>query len=182
MHSSEKGAPVRELILPSFLGEPLADCLQEPMSGEKNLEYGIRTTASVWMSFEQVHRVESGDMDFDSFGMAPWDAGGMYSQTLGEPYRTKMLQWLMQLLCRPVITNGLIRTRTVYTENGLDTNMMKPTDSPRLTVTPGEWYGNDVFTQIRHELRDAGDHSAAVDCNAVIRNNLISRRLCLPPE
>ena len=24
--------------------------------------------------------------------------------------------------------------------------------------------------------------SAAVDCNAVIRNNLISRRLCLPPE
>ena len=60
--------------------------------------------------------------------------------------------------------------------------MMIPTDSPRLTATPGEWYGNDVFTQIRHELRDAGDNSAAVDCNAVIRNNLISRRLCLPPE
>ena len=50
-----------------------------------------------------------------------------------------------------------------------------------MTVTPGEWYGNDVFTQIRHELRDAGDNSAAVDCIAVIRNNLISRRLCLPP-
>ena len=179
--SSEKGVPVRELILPSVLGDPLADCLQEPMSGEKNLEYAIRTTASVWMPFEQVYRVESGDVDFD-FGMAPWDAGGMYSQTLGEPYRTRMLQWLMRLLCRPVIMNGLIRTRTVYTENGLDTNMMKPTDSPRLTVTPGEWYENDVFTQIRHELQDAGDNSAAVDCIAVIRNNMISRRLCLPPE
>ena len=59
--------------------------------------------------------------------------------------------------------------------------MMKPTASPRLTVTLGEWYGNDVFTQIRHELRDAGDNSATVDCNAVIWNN-ISRRLCLPPE
>ena len=175
--SSEKGVPVRELILPSVLGEPLADCLQEPMSGEKNLEYAIRTTASVWMPFEQVHRG-----DFDSFGMAPWDAGGMYSRTFGEPYRTRMLQWLMQLLCRPVIMNGLIRTRTVYTENGLDTNLMKPSDSHRFTVTPGEWYGNDVFTQIRHELRDVGDNSAVVDCNAVIRNNLISHWLCLPPE
>ena len=136
----------------------------------------------MWMPFEQVLKVESGDVDFDSFGMAPWDAGRMYSRTVGAPYRTRMLQWLIPLLCRPVIMNGLIRTRTVYTENGLDTNRMKPTDSPRLTVTPGEWYGNDVFTQIRHELRDAGDNSAAVDCNAVIRNNLIFRRLCLPPE
>ena len=177
--NSEKGVPVRELILPSVLGGPLANCLQEPMSGEKNLEYAIRTTASVWMPFEQIYRVESGDVEFDSFGMAPWDAGGMYSRTLGEPYRTRMLQWLMRLLCRPVIMNRLIRTRTVYMENGLDTNMMKPTDSPRLTVTPGEWY---VLTQIRHELRDAGDNSAAMDCNAVIRNNLTSLRLCLPPE
>ena len=180
--SSEKGAPVRELIWPSVLGEPLSDCLQELMSGERSLKYAIRATASVWMPFEQVYSVESGDVDFDSFGMAPWDAGGMNSQTLGEPYRTKMLQWLIRLLCRPVIMNRLIRTRTMYTENGLDTNMMIPTDFPRLTVTPGEWYGNDVFTQIRHELRDARDNSAAVDCKAVIRNNLISRRLCLPPE
>ena len=29
--SSEKGAPVRELIWPSVLGEPLVDCLHEPM-------------------------------------------------------------------------------------------------------------------------------------------------------
>ena len=106
--SSEKGAPVRELILPSVLGEP--------MSGEKNLEYAIRTTASVWRPFEQVYRVESGDVDFDSFGMTPWDAGGMNSRTLGEPDRTIMLQWLMRLLCRPVIMYGLNRTRTMYTE------------------------------------------------------------------
>ena len=180
--SSEKGAPVSELILPSVLGEPLADCLQEPMSGEKYLEYAIQTTAAVWMPFEQVYGVESGDVDFDSFGMAPWDASRMYSRTLGEPYWTRMLQWLMRLLCRPVIMNGLIRTRTVYMENGLDTNLMKPSDSHRLTVTPDEWYDNDVFTQIRHELRDAGDNSATVDCNVVIRNNLISRRLSLPLE
>ena len=33
-----------------------------------------------------------------------------------------------------------------------------------------------------HEIRDAWDDSAAVDCNAVIRINLISCRLCLLPE
>ena len=52
--SSEKGAPVPELKWSSVLEEPLADCLQEPMSGEKNLEYAIQATASVWMPFEQV--------------------------------------------------------------------------------------------------------------------------------
>ena len=39
--SSEKGAPVRELIWPSVLGEP------QPMPGEKSLEYAIQLTASV---------------------------------------------------------------------------------------------------------------------------------------
>ena len=58
--SSEKGAPVRELIWPSVLGEPLVDCLQELMPGEKSLEYAIKATASVWMTFEQVHNVVSG--------------------------------------------------------------------------------------------------------------------------
>ena len=70
VYSSEKGAPVRELIWPSVLGEPLVDCLHEPMPGEKSLEYAIQATASVWMSFEQVNSVESGDVDFDYFGMA----------------------------------------------------------------------------------------------------------------
>ena len=94
--SYETGAPVRELIWPSVLGEPLADCLQEPISGE-NLEYAIQATASVWMPFEQVYSVESSDVDFDSFGMVPWDASGLNSRTLGEPDWTRMLQWLMRI-------------------------------------------------------------------------------------
>ena len=93
-----------------------------------------------------------------------------------------MLQWLIRLLCRSVIMHGLDRTMTMYMENGLDTMTMITTDSPRLTVTPGEWCGSDVFTQIRHDLRHTCDVSAVVDCRAVIRNELIFRRLSLPPE
>ena len=114
--SYEKGTPVRELIWPSVLGEPLVDCLQQPMPGEKSLEYAIQATASVWMSFEQVHSVESGDVDFDSFRMAPWDAGGMHSRTRSELFRTIMIQWLMRLLCRPVIIHRLDRTMTMNME------------------------------------------------------------------
>ena len=124
MDSSDKGAPVRELIWPSVLGETLVDCLQEPMPGEKSLECAIQATASVWMPFEQVHSVESGDVDFDSFGMAPWDVGGIHSRTHSEPFRTTILQWLIRLLCRPVIMHGLDRTMTMYTEYGLDTITM----------------------------------------------------------
>ena len=124
----------------------------------------------------------SGDVDFDSFGMGPWDAGGMHSHTRSEPFRTIMLQWLMRLLCRPVIIHRLDRTMTMYTENGLDTVMMITTDSPRWTVTPGEWDASDVCTQTRRDLRHTYDISAAVDCNAVVRNDLIFRRLSLPPE
>ena len=76
--SSEEGAPVRELIWPVVLGEPLVDSLQEPMSVEIRLEYAIQATASVWEPLEQVHYVVSGDVNFDSFGMEPWDAGGMH--------------------------------------------------------------------------------------------------------
>ena len=91
--SSEKGAPVRELILPSVLGEPLVDSLQEPMPVEKRLEYAIQATASVWEPLEQVHYVVSGDVNFDSFGMAPWDAGGMHGDScqLREMLQTMML-------------------------------------------------------------------------------------------
>ena len=63
--SSEEGAPVRELIRPSVLGEPLVDSLQEPMPVEKRLEYAIQATASVWESLEQGHYVVSGDVNFD---------------------------------------------------------------------------------------------------------------------
>ena len=46
--SSQKGAPVRELMRPSVLGEPLVVHLQEPTPVEKRLEYAIKVTASVW--------------------------------------------------------------------------------------------------------------------------------------
>ena len=72
-----------------------------------------------------------------------------------------MLQWLMRLLCRPVIMHGLDRTMKMDMENGLDTIMMITTDSPRWTVTPGEWYASDVFTQTGHDLRHTYDISAA---------------------
>ena len=57
-----------------------------------------------------------------------------------------MMQWLMRLLCRPVIMNGLDRTMRMNTENGLDTIKMTKTDFPRLAVTPGEWYASDMQT------------------------------------
>ena len=140
--SSEKGAPVRELIWPSVLGEPLVDCLQELMPGKKSLEYAIQVTASVWTPFEQVHNVVSGDV-------AHWDAGGMHDDRcqLREALQTMMLQWLMRLLCRPVIVHGLDRTMTRNTKNGLDTIMMITTDYPRSTVTPGECYASDYTDQ-----------------------------------
>ena len=90
------------------------------MPVKKQLEYVIQATASVWEPFEQVHCVVSGDVDFDSFGMAPWDTGGMHGDRSGgmhgdrcqlrEVLQTMMLQWLMRLLCRPVIMNILDRT------------------------------------------------------------------------
>ena len=194
--SSEMGATVRELIWPSVLGEPQVDCLQEPMPGEKSLAYAIQATASVWMPFEQVHNVVSGDADIDSFGMAPWDDGGMHSRTCREAIRTMMLQWLMQLLCRPVIMHGLDRTMTMNTENGLDTIMMITTDSPRLAVTPGEWYASVMLTLLSCDLRQMNStmlnsrtelgfpqvDSAAADSGAVEMDDLIFRRLSLPPE
>ena len=79
--SSEEGAPVRELIQLSVLGEPLVDSLQEPMPAEELLVYAIQVSALIWEPLEQVRYVVSGDVDFDSFRMAPWDAGGMHGDS-----------------------------------------------------------------------------------------------------
>ena len=118
--SSEDGAPVRELIRLSVLGEPLVDSLQEPMPVEKRLKYAIQATASVWEPLEQVHYVVSGYVDFDSFGMTPWDAGGTHGDSfrLCGTFWKMMLQWLIQLSCRPVIVNGLDRIMIMNTEYG----------------------------------------------------------------
>ena len=146
--SSDKGAPVRKLIRPSVLGEPLVVNLQEPTPVEKRLEYAIQATASVWEPLEQVHCVVSGDVDFDSFGMAPWDACGMR----GGGCRFCEMFWIM-MSCRPVIINGLDRTMRMNTDYGNERIMMTNADSPRLAVTPGEWYASEMLTMMTTELR-----------------------------
>ena len=171
--SSETRTPVRELMWPSVLGESSVVCLQEPIHGMKSLEYAIQVTASVWMSFEQVHNVVSGDVDFDSFGMAPWDAGGIHGDRcqLHEAIQSIMLQWSMQLLCRPVIVHGLDRNTTMNMENELDMIILITTDSPRLTVTPGECYASDETIQTN--LQHTHDISATEDCNIVELKGMI---------
>ena len=70
--SSEEGAPVRELIRLSVLGEPLVFNLQEPVPAENRLEYAIQAKASVWEPLEQVHYVVSSFWD-GALGRR-WDA------------------------------------------------------------------------------------------------------------
>ena len=86
---SEEGAPVQELIEHSVLGKSLVDSLQEPMPAMKRLKHEILATASVWEPLEHMHCVLSDNVDFDSFWMAPWDAGG----TLGDSCRLCVIFW-----------------------------------------------------------------------------------------
>ena len=97
--TSEEGEPVPELIQLSVLGEPLVDSLQEPMPAAERLEYTIQATFLIWEPLEQMRYVVNGDVDFDSCGMAPSDAGGMHGNDCQrrETFRTMMLQWLMRL-------------------------------------------------------------------------------------
>ena len=204
VNSSEKGAPVRELIRPSVLGEPLVVNVQGPTPVEKQLEYAIQVIASVWEPLEQVHCVVSGDVDFDSFGMTPWDAGGMHGGgcRFCETFWTRMFQWLIRLSCRPVIINGLDRTIRMNTEYGHERIMMTDTDSPRLAVTLGEWYTSEMLTMITTDLRQLNGftemigaiyncrtvggfpqiESAAATCGGVELDDLIFRRTNFPPD
>ena len=136
--SSEEGAPVLELIRHSVLGKPLVDSLQEPMPVMKRLDYVIQATASVWEPLEQVHCVVSGYINFNSFGMAPWDAGGTYGDGCRPcvTFWKIMLQWMIRLSCRPAIVNGLDRIMKMNTE------------FPLLAVTPGERYASDMLALI----------------------------------
>ena len=76
------------------------------------------------------------------------------------------------------------------------------TDSPRLAVTPGEWYASETIWTIRIDLRQRNGFtriigalcdcwtvgccpqldSAAVDCGAVGLDDLIFRRTSFPPN
>ena len=171
--SSEEGAPVPELIKLSVLGEPLVNSLQEPMPAAERLEYAIQATALIWEPLEQVCYVVSDDVDFDSFGMAPWDAGGIHGDICQsrETFRTMMLQWLMRLLCRQAIMNGLIGTMRINTEYGLVRSLMTNADYPRLAVTPGEWYASETMRMIRTDLRQMNGITriigAMCDCRTV---------------
>ena len=57
---------------------------------------GIRDSGDSFSldAIQQVHNVVFADVDFDSFRMAPWDAGGMHGDRcqLHEAIRTMMLQ------------------------------------------------------------------------------------------
>ena len=191
--------PVRELIQLLVLGEPLVDSLQEPMPAEERLEYAIQATAVIWEALEQMRYVVSDDVDSDSVGMAPWDAGGMHGNDCQrrETFWTMMLQWLIRLLCRPVIRNGLVRTTRMNTEYGLDQLMMTNMDSPRLAVTSGEWYASDTLTPLSRDLSQMNGipevMGAMYDCRtgwdfpqfdstAVELDDLTFRRPSFPPK
>ena len=184
--------------------ESLVNSLQEPMPDEERLEYAIQATAVIWEPLEQMRYVVSDDVNPDYFGMAPWDAGGMHGNDCQrcETFRTMMLQWLIRLLCRPVIRNGLVRTTRMNTEYGLDQLMMTNMDSPGLAVTQGEWYASDMLTTLSHDLRQMNGipevmgamhdcrtgwdfpqfDSTVVDCSAVELDDLTFRRPSFPPE
>ena len=70
-----------------------------------------------------------------------------------------------------MIVNGLDRTMKMNTEYGLDQIMMTNTDSPRLAVTPGEWYASDMLTTMRPDLRQINGIpeviGAMYDCRTV---------------
>ena len=93
---------------------------RETTTGVKSLKYVLQMTASVWMPFNQTC-----EEDFDSFKMAPWDAGGT--------------QWdeVHITMCRAKVHNidGLT---TKNTECVFPTNMLLAMNCPRLRLTPGE--------------------------------------------
>ena len=137
---------------------------QDPINGVKSLKYTTQTTASVWMPFKQTHKGESGDADVDSFEMAPWDAGGIQGDRFHEA------------MCRPIIVHELDRWMTRNTECELVTTMLIDTDSPWLTVTPGECHASYGGTQIGGKLRQIYDTSAITDGYTTNPNDMILRR------
>ena len=136
-----------------------------------------------------MHCVVSGYMNFASFWMAPWDAGGTHGDgcQLCVTFWRILLQSMIRLSCRSAIVNGL------------DRNMKIDTESPRLPVTPGEWYASDLLATMSTDLRQMKGipdvigavkidcrtvwgfpqiDSAVVDCVL----NLNFRRTSFPPD
>ena len=86
------------------------------------MKYVPQMTASVWMPLNQICIKESGDVDFDSFKMAPWDAGGTQSDEVHE------------LMCRAMVHNVNGWT-TRNTKRERATKMLMDTNCPRLTMS-----------------------------------------------
>ena len=83
-----------------------------------------------------------------------------------------------------------------------DRIMMTNTDSPRLAVTPGEWYTSDMLTMMRTNLRQMNGipevigamyvcrtvwgfpkiDSTTVDCGAAELDDLTFRQTSFPPD
>ena len=125
---SVEGAPVLKLKEQSVLGKPLVGSLHVRMPVMELLQHEILATASVWEPLEHLHYVVSDHVNFDSFWMAPWDAGGM----LGDCCQPYVTFWSVYMGLTDALTVG----------HYPDMNMMINTESPRLAVTPGEWYAN----------------------------------------
>ena len=204
---SKEGAPVLELIEQLVLGKPLVDSLQEPMPVMKRLEQAILATASVWEPLEHLHRVVSDDVDFDSFWMAPWDAGGTLCDScrLCVAFWRTLLRSVIRLSCRLAIVDGLNMdmglTDALAVGHNPDMNMKIKTESPRLAVTPGEWYTSDLLATMSTGFRQMENitnvigavkldcrtvwgfpqiDSAAVGGGAVELNDMYFRRTSFP--
>ena len=165
----------------------------------------------------------SDDVDFDSFWMAPWDAG----VTLGDRGRLwgtfwwTLLRSSIRLSCRPASVDGhgsrLIRslgqlfvlnidmglTDALAVGHNPGMNMKIKTESPRLAVSPGEWYASDLLAMTSTSFRQMDDilhvigavkldcrtvwgfphiDSAAVGCGAVELDDLNFRQTSFPPD
>ena len=163
---SEEGAPVQELIGHSVLGKPLVDSLQEPMPVMKRLEHAIQATASVWEPLEHVHCVVTGYVNFDSFWMAPWDAGGTHGDGwwLCVTFWRILLQSMIWLSCR--YASDLLATMS--------------TDLRQMDGIL------DVIGAVKIDCRTVWGFpqidSAVVDCGAVELDDLNFRWTSFPPD
>ena len=90
---------------------------QKTMNGVESMKYVPQTTASVWMPIKQTCNEESSDADFDSFKIAPWDAGG----TQGDRFH--------EVMCRTIV-HKIDRWTTRNTERELpaDGYKLSPVD------------------------------------------------------
>ena len=91
-------------------------------------------------------------------------------------------QWLIRLSCRPAIVNGLDRIMIMNTEYGLDRIMMTNTESPRLAVTPGEWYGSDMLAMMSTDLRQMNGIPDVIGAMNDLQNSVGVFPRSIPPR